>query len=73
MKSKSLVCACLIVIALTFSSTAFASGPRNNGGTSSGTGGGDGLGWLRNTIRAVAEAIGNILPAPNLIHESPHQ
>lgn len=72
--TKSLVLACLTVLALTFASTAFAEhgtgGPRTGG---NGTGGGDGLGWLRNTLRGVAAAIADLLPAPGMIHEPTHQ
>lgn len=61
--TKSLVWATLAVMALTFASTALAEhgtgGPRTVG---NGTGSGDGLGWLRNTLRGAAAAIADLLP-----------
>jgi hypothetical protein len=78
---KSLVWATVAVLALTFASTAFARGP--DGARNNGTGGGDGLGWLRNTLRGVAGAISDLggvagaivdlLPSPGMTHEQPHQ
>jgi hypothetical protein len=72
--TKSLVWACLAVLALTFASTAFAE-HGNNGTRSSGTGGGDGLGWLRNMMRVVADLIPPATSSwtPSLNHEQPHQ
>ncbi len=72
--AQSLVWAGLTVLAATFASTVFAEhgtgGPRTVG---NGTVGDDGLGWLRNTLRGVAAAIADLLPAPGMIHEPTHQ